>query len=163
MTPAWAVVAMLAVTAAARQVLLLRRYRRRSEAAPAPPFGAQRIVRTRTTAFAPGGETGVLYVDSGGNCTLADGAARDLLHLGPGAVTLRDLLPGGAAESAELLLALERQGVVERHGTAVLGAAALDIRAVALRDRDDNFWGAALFLQRATQAPWLTPAARSQR
>lgn len=140
MTPAWVVITLMAVTTAASQVLLLRRYRQRWEAAPTP---------------APGGETGVLYVDSGGHCTLADSGARDLLHLGAAAITLRDLLPGGAAESAELLQALERQGVVERHGTAVLGAPAVDIRAVALRDRDDNFWGAALFLQRATPTSGL--------
>ena len=160
MTPAWAVIAQIAVAAAAGQVLLLRRYRRRLGAAPVPTLGAQRIVRTRTTALAPRSETGVLYIDSEGSCTLADGGARDLLHLGPGAIILRDLLPGGAEESAELLLALARQGVVERHATAILGAPALDIRAIALRDRDDNFWGAALFLQRAMPTP-PTPTPRS--
>ena len=62
--------------------------------------------------------------------------------------------PGSVAqvrESAALLDRLSRHRVVESHPTALAGAnTPVEISGVALRDRDDNVWGAALMIRRRT-------------
>jgi len=48
------------------------------------------------------------------------------------------------------LATLATEGVLERNELIVSEAASphMHLRALALRDRDSNFWGAALFLRR---------------
>jgi PAS domain-containing protein len=112
----------------------------------APSVTGERLAR-RTAAAAA--REGIVYLDSQGRCAFADQVARDLLNWGDGERALRDVFAGGSAESTVLLDALARQGLIEPHATALAGpqAAPVEIRAVALRDRDDNLWGAALFIR----------------
>jgi hypothetical protein len=93
---------------------------------------------------------GVVYVSPNGGCTFASPAARALLHWSGSPLDLGDLLAGGREESSALLASLARQGAVDHHATMVNGPPpeAVNVRAVALRDRDDNFWGAAFFVRR---------------
>ncbi len=97
----------------------------------------------------------VVYVDAKGQCTFANQAARELLHWRTGDLALRDVLAGGSGESDALLESLARRGLVEQHPSTLAGPtrAPLEINAVAVRDRDDNLWGAALFIRRASGAP----------
>jgi len=64
---------------------------------------------------------------------------------------LGDILAGGPSEAAALLEAVARQELVERAITLQAGTrrTELDVSALALRDRDGNLWGAALFLRQA--------------
>jgi len=103
---------------------------------------------------------GVIYVDAAGRCTFANQAARKILHWSRDDVSLRDLLAGGDQESAELLASIEQQGLVEQHTTSLAGPSAqpLEINAVALRDRDDNHWGAALFIHPRRDHPPTAPS-----
>jgi len=106
-------------------------------------------------------DEGIMYVDAEGRCTFANQPARDLLHWSSGDLTLGDVLAGGKLESAALLRSLARQGLVEQHLTALAGPlrAPLEISAVALRDRDDNLWGAALFIRRQAAVSVLAESA----
>ena len=105
----------------------------------------------------------VVYVDATGECTFANQAARELLHWTAGQLALRDVLAGGRGESEALMESLARRGLVEQHPSTLAGPtrAALEINAVAVRDRDDNLWGAALFIRRA--AGGAAVAGRSRR
>jgi len=94
-------------------------------------------------------EGGVLYVDSAGHCTFADLGARTLLHWSDGELDLQQILAGGERESLELMNAVAQVGNVEPHPTLLLNSVRCQLSAVAMRDRYDHFWGAALFLQRA--------------
>jgi len=144
-----------------------RRYFVQSSVTPAPrarrvsaPPGTTRAgaspagATVRDTTAPPGSDEGVLYVDAAGHCTLANQAARALLHWMDGDLSLSDVLAGGRREVVELLQTLERRGQVEQHTTALAGPAPtpLEISAVALRDRDDNLWGAALLIHPARLA-----------
>ncbi|HEX7406855.1 MAG TPA: PAS domain-containing protein [Candidatus Binatia bacterium] len=96
----------------------------------------------------------ILCLDSEGRCTAANPAARELLTRTSGEIALSDFLGGGTAEASMLLGSLARQGVIERYASAPAGLspAPFHIKAVALRDRDNNFWGAALFIRQAATA-----------
>ena len=67
---------------------------------------------------------------------------------------LSDVLAGGSEESIALLEAGARQEVIEQPVTLLAGAARarMDVSALALRDRDGNLWGAALFIRRPAPA-----------
>jgi len=97
----------------------------------------------------------VVCVDASGECTFANRAARELLQWNAGNLALRDVLAGGRGESDALLESLARRGLVEQHPSTLAGPtpAALEISAVAVRDRDDKLWGAALFIRRAADVP----------
>jgi hypothetical protein len=94
-------------------------------------------------------EIGLLYVDSEGRCTAGNEAARRLLHGREEEVRLPDVLSGSDEDIALLLDRVALESVVERY-PAVLGrpyAIPVEIDAIALRDRDSNFWGTALFVR----------------
>ena len=138
-------------------------------AAPATPVAAatKPLPVAPVASAEPGGTNeAVVYVDAQGHCTFANRAARDLLHWSAGELALRDVLAGGTGESDALLEALARHGLVEQHPSFLAGPAPapLEISAVALRDRDDNLWGAALFIRPAAGASALLtpPTRRSQ-
>lgn len=100
---------------------------------------------------------GIVYVDVQGRLTFANREAQDLLQWKGGELLLGEILIGGVQESEALLERLVRESVIEGHATT-LHRGALDnveISAVALRDRDDNFWGAALFIRRQQPAAQL--------
>ena len=103
-------------------------------------------------------ERAVLYVDATGRCTLADDAARALLQWTSGELSLADVVAGGVPEAAHLLATLARDGAIDVHATRLRTPHDLpaDLTAVAIRDRDDNLWGAAFFIHgtraRATDA-----------
>jgi len=126
---------------------------------PAVPVGPEAF--TRETE--PATEDGILYVDAAGRLTFANQAARALLDWNSGELVLGDVLAGGRSEAVALLEAVARQEIVERAVTLQAGArrAELDVSALALRDRDGNLWGAALFLRqsdgRTRAAPVVTP------
>jgi hypothetical protein len=125
---------------------------------PAPPFSEQspRAHAAVSAAIddpqppvprAP--EIGLLYVDSEGRCTAANEAARRLLHGCKEEVRLSDVLSGSGEDIALLLDRVALESVVERY-PAVFGgpyAIPVEIDAIALRDRDSNFWGTALFVR----------------
>jgi hypothetical protein len=119
---------------------------------PSPPAAAP--VTLVTAPQAPPAQQGIVYVDAAGHCTLADRGAREILHWNSGERMLSDVFAGGSQESAALLSELARQGSFDRHPTALAGAAPapLEVSGVALRDRDDNLWGAALFIHRRSAA-----------
>ena len=102
----------------------------------------------------------ILCLDSEGRCAAANQAARELLERASGEITLSDLLPGGSVEASTLLGSLARQGVIEQYASAPAGLspAPLHIKAIALRDRDNNFWGAALFIHRAAASRQESPS-----
>lgn len=113
--------------------------------------------RHRAAAAFPTGaarQEGVVYVDPQGRCTFADQRARQLLGWRCGALALADVLSGGGRESAAFLALLAEQGQIQHYPVALSGEAAarVEFSAVALRDRDDNFWGAALFVRHVTGA-----------
>jgi PAS domain-containing protein len=110
---------------------------------------------SRSTGTRPGSpQDGIVYIDADGRCTFINQAARTLLQWDDRNLALSDVLAGGAAESAELVEALKRQGLVEQHRTSLAAAASipLELSAVALRDRDDNLWGAAVFIHKPAVA-----------
>jgi PAS domain-containing protein len=120
-----------------------------SEPSPTvPENGSSTAVPTPTMA-----EDGVVYVDSLGRLTFANQAARDLLGWTGGELALGDVFAGGARESAALLETVARQESLERSVTFRTGrsAARLHISALALRDRNGNLWGAALFIRQPQQ------------
>lgn len=91
----------------------------------------------------------LLYVDSEGSCAAANEAARRLLHWREEEGRLRDVLSGIGEDIALLLDRVARESVVQRY-PAELGrpyAIPVEIDAIALRDRDSNFWGTALFVR----------------
>ena len=92
----------------------------------------------------------VLCFDPSGRCTAANAAGRRLLPRPDGENSLTQLLSGGEPAAARLLATLATEGVLERNELIVSEAASshMHLRALALRDRDSNFWGAALFLRR---------------
>jgi PAS fold len=93
---------------------------------------------------------GVVYIDAQGWCTFANRAAHELLRWKAGTIALSHVLRGGEQEFAALLESLRGQGTIEQHATAfgVEAPIPVEISGVALRDRDDNLWGAALFIHR---------------
>ena len=115
---------------------------------PRPPAALSTAPATPPAATIAG--EGVVYIDAAGRCTFADHGARALLHWNGGERTLSDLFAGGTRESAALLNELALQGSVDAYPTALAGptAAAVEVSGVALRDRHDKFWGAALLIHR---------------
>jgi PAS domain-containing protein len=95
-------------------------------------------------------EEGIVYVDAAGQLTFANDAARALLGWRTGSLALGDVLAGGSREATTLLQSVARHELIEQPLTLYAGAATqrLDASALALRDRDGNLWGAALFLRR---------------
>jgi hypothetical protein len=94
-------------------------------------------------------EISLLYVDSEGRCTAGNEAARLLLHGHEEEDRLSDVLSGSGEDIAALLDRVALEAVVESY-PAVLGrpyAVPVEIDAIALRDRDSNFWGTALFVR----------------
>lgn len=94
----------------------------------------------------------ILCFDPAGRCTTANLAAHELLRWSPEQTMLSECLGGGA----QILAAVAHQGVVELDAvvSTLPSPAMFRIRAVALRDRDNNFWGAAVFIH----PPAITPA-----
>lgn len=91
----------------------------------------------------------LLYVDSEGRCAAANEAARRLLHWREEEVRLSDVLSGIGKDIALLLDRVAREAVVQRYPAVLRRPPAIpvEISAIALRDRDSNFWGAALFVR----------------
>jgi hypothetical protein len=119
---------------------------------PGTPLAASPAVAAAASPPVP--ERAVLYVDATGRCTLADDAARALLQWNSGELSLADVVAGGVPEAADLLATLARDGTIETHATRLRTPHDLpvDLTAVAVRDRDDNLWGAAFFI-RGTHTP----------
>ena len=154
-----------------RRRFLLSYVQRRTGATPASsPRAAARLLKAPNAPAAAARQTSpasspssaaavsseaVVYVDATGQCTFANQAARELLHWNTGNLALRDVLAGGRGESDALMESLGRRGLIEQHPSTLAGPthAPLEINAVAVRDRDDNLWGAALFIRRAGGAP----------
>jgi hypothetical protein len=130
---------------------------------PAPPFSEQSPRADAAVSAALDDpqppvprppEIGLLYVDSEGRCTAANEAARRLLHGHEEEVRLSDVFSGSGEDIALLLDRVALEAVVERY-PAVLGrpyAIPVEIDAIALRDRDSNFWGTALFVRMCNAA-----------
>src|SRR5262249_7931553 len=99
-------------------------------------------------------EEAIVYVDAAGHLTFANRVARELLHWDAGRMALGDLLAGGHDESSTLLEAVANQELVRLPMTLLAGAVLVpaEINALALRDRNGNLWGAALFIRRAAAA-----------
>lgn len=133
-------------------------------AAPTGPAVAAPPSPGRSTATPAATDTNeaVVYVDATGECTFANQAARELLHWNAGTLALHNVLAGGRGESDALMESLARRGLVEQHASTLAGPthAPLEISAVAVRDRDDNLWGAAVFIRRAAGAPVVTGHSR---
>jgi hypothetical protein len=91
----------------------------------------------------------LLYVDSKGRCAAANEAARRLFHWREEEVRLSDVLSGIGEDIALLLDRVAREAVVQRYPAALRRppATPVEIDAFALRDRDGNSWGAALFVR----------------
>ena len=91
----------------------------------------------------------LLYVDSEGRCAAANEAARRLLHRHEEEVRLSDVFSGIGEDIALLFDRITREAVVQRYPAVLRGPSAIpvEISAIALRDRDSNFWGAALFVR----------------
>lgn len=123
--------------------------------ATAPSAAAPQPALPLATGSSAAPDEAVVYVDATGECTFANQAARELLHWSEGNLALRDVLAGGRGESDALMESLARRGLVEEHPSTLAGPthAPLEISAVAVRDRDDNLWGAAVFIRRAAGAP----------
>jgi PAS domain-containing protein len=118
----------------------------RSSVEPVAPAAADTAAPAATDS-----NEAVVYVDASGECTFANQAAHELLQWNVGQLALRQVLAGGRDESEALMDALARRGLVEQHPSTLAGPpyTPLEITAVAVRDRDDNLWGAALFIRRA--------------
>jgi len=103
-------------------------------------------------------EVALLYADSGGRCAAANEAARRLLHSPEEEVRLSDVLSGIGEDIARLLDRITREAVVQCYPAVLarLSGVPVEISAIALRDRDSNFWGAALFVRVRDSS--LTPA-----
>ncbi len=111
-----------------------------------PPTDA--IAATR----AADADVGIIYVDLAGRFTFATQVARDLLEWQSGELRLADILAqGGAAHSAALLKLVAQQEVLDQPVQVLVSGQPrqFEISALALRDRDDKMWGAALFLRRS--------------
>jgi hypothetical protein len=123
------------------------------------PLAPATVPFTQATAPPePPAEQGIMYIDAAGHCTLADRGAREILHWSSGERTLSEVFAGGSQESAALLSELAQQGSLERHPTALADStgAPIEISGVALRDRDDNLWGAALVIHRRSATETLS-------
>ncbi len=96
----------------------------------------------------PVGE-GIVYVDAAGRVTFANAAACALFDWTGDGRALSDVLTGGAEESAALLQAVARHDLIQREITlrGGLQPRRLEISALALRDGDGNWRGAALFVR----------------
>lgn len=94
-----------------------------------------------------------MYVDAAGRFTFANQTARELLQWTSGERALSDVLAGGSGEATTLLEAVARQELIQQRTIWRSGSASvpLDVSALALRDRDGNLWGAALFIRRADE------------
>lgn len=172
----WWCLSLAAGIVALVQLMLLDRHRRLLFQAPAAPR-TRRVAPEHATTRVPvqaaqlptvplpepvrdsyaqaPADTGVVYVDTGGHCTFADDGARRLLGWSGGERSLPDVLAGGTPESAALLAQLAHDGAVGAHTTALAGVRSMpvEVSGVALRDRDDNFWGAALVISRQAAVP----------
>jgi len=121
---------------------------------PAPqasnPVPAAQPEERRATTAAPAApqsaDQGVLLVDTTGHCTFADDTARTLLQWHSDTLALGDLL--GGQRWISVLATLARDGQVELAAGTDRVPTPLRINVVALRDREDNLWGAALFVRR---------------
>jgi hypothetical protein len=106
-------------------------------------------------------DVALLYVDSEGRCTAANEAAHQLLRWCQGGGTLNDLLSGNGEDITLLLDRVTREAVVPRYLAVLRRPPALpvEISAIALRDRDSNFWGAALFVRMRDSSVTLADSA----
>jgi hypothetical protein len=112
----------------------------------APAGGAR---ETPTVEWPPLCSTdAVLCFEPGGQCTAANHAGSRLLPPREEGSTLSRLLAEGQPAAASLLAAVAAQGTMDRDESigSVPASSRMHLTALALRDRDDNFWGAALFL-----------------
>ena len=154
----WPTAVVLAAVLAVVPIMRNLRYRRqlllevrlRNFLVPAPLPRPLTVDEDAAAGLAPPPvpERAVLYVDAAGRCTLADDAARALLRWNGGELSLADVVGGGVPEAAELLATLARNGAIEARPTRLRIPPDLpvDLSAVAVRDRDDNLWGAAFFI-----------------
>ncbi|HVM98154.1 MAG TPA: hypothetical protein VMT89_17295 [Candidatus Acidoferrales bacterium] len=99
---------------------------------------------------------GMILIDPTGHCVYRDA---HLARPAQNASSLDALLEGGQIEADVVLEKLHRNGKLEPYTTLIAGAVAVALSGIALRDRDDNFWGAALFLESVASA---TPAISSE-
>lgn len=91
----------------------------------------------------------ILCLDPEGRCTGANLAARRLLQPLAEEITLNACLPGGTQEASRMLAVVAQDGIIECDIVlcAQPSPALFHIQAIALRDRDNNFWGAVLFIR----------------
>lgn len=133
-----------------------------TQAAEEPSRQAEKEVKPSVAAEKPP-QAGVLYIDPSGRCMSADLGAGRPLAWSASELRLDAVLAGGAREAAAVLQTLAQSGVLERYVTCVAGTIPMALRGIALRDRDDNLWGAALFLEPlSASAATPPPAASSQ-
>jgi hypothetical protein len=113
-------------------------------------------------ASAADANVGIVYVDLAGRFTFATQFARDLLAWQSGELTFSDVLEGGRAECTALLDLVARQEVTDQPLRLLAGGRwqEFEIRALALRDRNGNMWGAALFLRHPGGGSSLLPGSR---
>ncbi len=133
-------------------------------AAAAMSAGEPRTRRATDPAGAPTADAnvGIVYVDLAGRFTFATQFARDLLAWQSGELALGDVLEGGSGECTALLNLVARQEVAEQPLTLLAGGRRqqFEISALALRDRNGNMWGAALFLRRPDGGSSPLPGSR---
>ena len=133
-------------------------------AAPVTSAGELRARRVTEPAGAPSDDAnvGIVYVDLAGRFTFATQFARDLLAWQNGELTLGDVLEGGRAECTALLDLVARQEVTDQPLTLLAGGRRqqFEISALALRDRNGNMWGAALFLRHPGSGSSALPVSR---
>jgi len=132
-----------------RQRFFVRRQQGRQGVGPAPygvegARGYQHASQGKDVPAPP--EVALLYVDSEGRCAAANEAARRLLHGHGEEGRLSDVLSGSGEDIALLLDRIMREAMVQGYPAVLGGASAIpvEISAIALRDRDSNFWGAAV-------------------
>ena len=122
-----------------------------SRGAQAEAAGVAALLSPRTVRA----DEGIVHVDVTGRFTFATQTARDLLCWQTGDLGLGDVLTGGAEQSAALLDSVARQEVVDAPVTLLAGGLPqrFEISALALRDRNGNMWGAALFIRPSGTVP----------
>ena len=105
---------------------------------------------------------GIVYVDLAGRFTFATESARDLLAWHSGELALGDVLEGGSGQCSALLDLVARQEVADQPLALLAGGRRqqFEISALALRDRNGNMGGAALFLRRRDDGSSPLPGSR---
>lgn len=153
----WAMVLAAGSVLAGIELILLERARR-ALTESVPVSFASAAARTQSPP-ALAGEV-ALYITADGTCALADPILRAWLPDTEVRCRLADVLSGGITEAAALLETLAREGLVDAYVTTIGTAppVPVEIRAVAVRDRHGNPWGAAVFI-RPTDGQVRDPAA----